>query len=77
MVKDCYLLLGILFFLAVEGCTHGIESRHEVEPIHINIDVNVKIDRELEEFFGEIDKAEEELDIDKALEDFFDEIDKA
>lgn len=76
MVKDCYRLFGILFILTVGGCTHGLESRHEVDPIHITIDVNVKVERELEEFFGEVDTAEEELDIDKALDDFFGEINK-
>jgi hypothetical protein len=33
----------------------------EVKPIHITIDVNVKVDRALDDFFGDIDSAEEEI----------------
>lgn len=51
--------------LLLTNCTrHTIESRHEVEmkpveikPIHITIDVNVKVDRALDDFFGDLDKA--------------------
>ncbi len=28
----------------------------EIKPIHITIDVNVKVDRALDDFFGDIDK---------------------
>ena len=55
----------ILMALSVVQCTHHtIESRSEVEmkpveikPIHITIDVNVKVDRALDDFFGDLDKA--------------------
>jgi ABC-type Zn2+ transport system substrate-binding protein/surface adhesin len=40
-------------------------SRHEVElkpveikPIHITIDINLKVDRALDDFFGDLDKAQ-------------------
>lgn len=47
------------------GCTkHEIESRSEVtlapvevKPIHITIDINIKIDRALDNFFGDLDAA--------------------
>ncbi len=50
---------------AASGCTrHVIESTHqvnvapvEVKPIHITIDINIKVDRELEDFFSDIDQA--------------------
>ena len=29
----------------------------EVKPIHITIDVNIKVDRALDDFFGDLDKA--------------------
>ena len=56
------LLSLALFFTA---CTkHEIESKSEVaiapveiKPIHITIDINIKVDRALEDFFGDIDKA--------------------
>lgn len=46
--------LSILFFL---GCTsHEVEVKPvEIKPIHITIDVNVKVDRSLDDFFGDID----------------------
>jgi hypothetical protein len=31
----------------------------EIKPIHITIDVNVKVDKALDDFFGDIDDAEE------------------
>ena len=34
----------------------------EIKPIHITIDVNVKVDRALDDFFGDIDKAEEKIE---------------
>ena len=38
-----------------------IETRHVVEPIHITIDINVRIDKDLDDFFSDIDSAEETL----------------
>lgn len=36
-----------------------LKLKHEmvIQPVHITVDVRIKIDRELENFFGEIDKA--------------------
>jgi hypothetical protein len=33
----------------------------EVKPIHITIDVNVRIDRALDDFFSDIDKAKDNI----------------
>lgn len=48
------LLAGIL-----AGCTrHEVELKPvEIKPIHITIDVNVKVDRALDNFFEDIDEA--------------------
>ena len=59
-------LLGVMVSgLAV---TVGCSTRHEVnmapvevKPIHITIDVNVKVDRALDNFFDDIDAAEQEI----------------
>jgi hypothetical protein len=41
---------------------HAVEiAPVEVKPIHITIDVNVRIDRALDDFFGDIDKVEENI----------------
>ena len=34
----------------------------EIKPIHITIDVNIKVDKALDDFFGDIDETEENLD---------------
>ena len=68
MQKHCrYLMVATLAFLvlSVAACTkHEIQSKSEVaiapveiKPIHITIDINIKVDRALEDFFGDIDKA--------------------
>ncbi len=48
-----------LALLATTGCytRHKIEMTHEVKPIHITMDINLKIDKELDNFFGDIDQA--------------------
>ncbi len=57
-----FLPFAIIVGLTFTGCTrHQVEVKPvEVKPIHITIDVNVKIDEELNDFFGELDKAAEE-----------------
>jgi hypothetical protein len=64
MIKFVFIVFTILYLCFVTGCTqHKVEvAPVEVKPIHITIDVNVKVDRALDNFFGDIDTAEEELD---------------
>jgi hypothetical protein len=38
------------------GCLTVKTEPIEVKPIHITLDVNVKVDRALEDFFGDLDK---------------------
>ena len=56
-------VIGVLI-----GSLSSCATRHEVEvkpveikPIHITIDVNVKVDRALDDFFGDIDETAEEI----------------
>jgi len=64
MSKSVYLLLAALIFLVSQSCTrHKVEvAPVEIKPIHITIDVNIKVDKALDDFFGEIDDAEEKID---------------
>ena len=64
MIKHNLILLGALIVLIAAGCTqHKVEvAPVEVKPIHITIDVNVKVDRALDDFFGDIDTAEEQIE---------------
>jgi hypothetical protein len=49
-------LSGILLLLAA-GCSGPMmKIRHEVEPIYVTVDVNIKVQRELDDFFGFEDK---------------------
>ena len=43
-------------FTALPGCIHVSSDPIEVKPIHIVADINLKIDRELDEFFAFQDK---------------------
>ncbi|MFM8338066.1 MAG: hypothetical protein ACKODK_21125 [Opitutaceae bacterium] len=44
----------LLLFLA--GCLSVKTDPIEVKPIHITVDVNVKVDKALKDFFGDIDR---------------------
>jgi hypothetical protein len=64
MIKHLLVFLGALLLLVAAGCTHHkVEvAPVEVKPIHITIDVNVKVDRALDDYFGDIDEAEGKLE---------------
>ena len=49
------LILILPFALACAGCL-SIKTHHTVDPIQINVDVNVKVDKALNDFFGDLDK---------------------
>jgi hypothetical protein len=55
------LALGVMLLLP--GCTyHRVEvAPVEVKPIHITIDVNVKIDRELDNYLDDIFEADQNI----------------
>ncbi|MBT8331225.1 MAG: YnbE family lipoprotein [Deltaproteobacteria bacterium] len=63
MIKPILLLSAALLILTIAGCTqHKVEvAPVEVKPIHITIDVNVKVDRALDNYFGDIDATEDQL----------------
>ena len=52
------MALPLLFLLSGAGCAKVQVAPVEIKPIHITVDVNVKIDRALENFFSDIDKGE-------------------
>ncbi len=58
------LVLLILAFFVLPGCNtkHEVEVKPvEIKPIHITIDVNIKVDKALDDFFSDIDKKEDEI----------------
>lgn len=61
---------AVVFLLFLSpGCTkHEVETRSQVEvapvevkPIHITIDVNIRVDRALDDFFSDIDETAQEI----------------
>ncbi|KAB2837019.1 MAG: hypothetical protein F9K48_00265 [Candidatus Brocadia sp.] len=52
------LVAGCMVFLIF---SYGCKTEHKVEvdvkPMQITIDVNIRIDRQLEDFFGNLDEA--------------------
>lgn len=53
------ILLCCLVCILAAGCTrHRIDTKSEVEvkPMHITIDVNIKVDKALDDFFGDLDE---------------------
>lgn len=51
------ILIGAVALLIFSGCTrHEVDIKPvEIKPIHITIDINVKVDRALDDFFGDLD----------------------
>lgn len=65
-----FLCAGSLLLLLIGiGCTkHQVDTRSQVEvapveikPIHITIDINIKVDRALDDFFSDIDESAGEI----------------
>lgn len=57
MKKVTLLLIGmmLLFFQAC-NTQHAVQvAPVEIKPIHITIDVNIRVDRALDDFFADID----------------------
>ena len=54
---NCRLFIPIaLLPLFFSGCINVKTAPIEVKPIHITVDVNVKVERALDDFFGDLDK---------------------
>lgn len=69
MLKRCGAMVVSILFLTLVGCrtSHELEVKPvEIKPIHITIDVNVKVDKALDDFFGDIDAAQEKLESDQS-----------
>ena len=63
VIRMFYLLAGAVFLVSANCTQHKVEvAPVEVKPIHITIDVNVKVDKALDDFFSDVDAVEEETD---------------
>jgi len=56
-MKNIVLIFSVigLFLVSFFGC---IKVKHEmtIQPIHVTVEIRLKIDQDLENFFGDIDK---------------------
>ncbi len=48
------LLATLVALFLFSGCV-TVKTEHKIEPISITVDINVKVDNALEDFFGDID----------------------
>lgn len=63
LCKKCIIFsLFWVGLLSQSACTsHEVEVKPlEIKPIHITIDVNIKVDKALDDFFGDLDEAQTE-----------------
>ena len=70
MTRRMLFLLAAITFLTAYGCStqHKVEMAPvEVKPIHITIDVNVKVDKALDDFFSDVDDAEDTIDTESTI----------
>jgi hypothetical protein len=63
--RSTFFILTASLLLFAQACytQHKVETVHKIEvaPMHITIDVNVKVDKALDDFFGDLDKAEQKI----------------
>ena len=57
-MNDLLLTIAFLALLPLASCTHKVQVEPvKVEPIHLTIDINVRVERELDDFFDFEDDA--------------------
>jgi len=75
MTRNFFFIALFLSFFIFSGCqtrheieVKPVESTHQVEvkpikvePIHITIDINVRVERALDDFFDDIEAAEDKI----------------
>lgn len=67
MIRRCpnMALLVVLALLPTVGCIRVKSDPVRVEPIEINVTVRVKVDRELDDFFDDLDRKNETIEADE------------
>ena len=64
MKKTIPVISILAMGLTLSGCV-SVKTQHKVEPIHITMDINVKVDRALDDFFGDLDAQAQEISTDE------------
>ena len=63
MKRRILISLASAISLNICGCLSVSTKPIEVKPIHISVDVNVKVDKALDDFFGDLDKKSTTLNV--------------
>ena len=66
MNRRIVISLASVLSLNICGCLSVSTKPIEVKPIHITVDVNVKVDKALDDFFGDLDKKSSTLNVPKS-----------
>jgi hypothetical protein len=64
MASKLFFIALFLSLFIFAGCqtSHEVELKPvEIKPIHITIDVNVRVEKALDDFFGDLEDAEDEI----------------
>jgi hypothetical protein len=64
MQKILLPMMLLLVFIVLPACStkHEVEIKPvEIKPIHITIDVNIRVEKALDDFFGDLDKKAEKI----------------
>ncbi len=56
-MKKYFVASCLALLIFSQGCKTEHKVEVEVKPMQITVDVNIRIDRELEKFFGDLDQA--------------------
>ncbi len=62
-MKTITVLLCAMPCFLFAGCRLNTKHEVEVKPMHITIDVNIRVDRALDDFFGDIDKQAQKIEV--------------
>jgi len=50
-VKKLFAAVAFAGLLLCEACSPTVKVKHQVEPIFITVEVNIRVQKELEDFF--------------------------
>ena len=67
MMKRALIVVWAVIGIAACQARHDVNvAPMEIKPIHITLDINVKVDKALDDFFEDLDAAEDKIDVESA-----------
>lgn len=66
-MKRALIIVWVIIGMAACQAQHDVNvAPMEIKPIHITLNINVKVEKALDDFFEDLDTAEEKIDIESA-----------